>query len=77
MSQRWKELMNRPTATLGQVDISVEDVCKRLKAVKTDKLPGPDGINPALLKGLTECLAVPMCISEGVDRVSCGTYVHF
>lgn len=46
--------MNQLTATLDQVEISAEDVCKRLKAVKAYKLPGLNWMNPAFLKGLAE-----------------------
>ena len=51
--------MNRPTATLDHL-VSSDDVRKRLKAIKVDKSPGPDAINPVFLKTLTECLATPM-----------------
>ena len=52
--------MNLPTATLDHLEISVDGVCKRLKAIKADKSPGPDALNPAFLKALAECLAALM-----------------
>ena len=55
-----EDVMNQPIATLYHLEISVDDVHKRLKAIKADKSTGPDAINPAFLKVLAECLAAPM-----------------
>ena len=55
-----EDVMNRPTAIIDHLEISVDDVRKRMKAIKADKSPGPDAINPAFLKKLAECLAAPM-----------------
>jgi hypothetical protein len=55
-------IINRPTTEMDQFEISVEDVCMRLRAVKVDKSPGPDGMNPAFLKGMAEYMAVPMAM---------------
>ena len=55
-----EDVMIRPTATLDHLEISADDVCKRLKALKADKSPGPDAINPKFLRAMAECLAAPM-----------------
>ena len=41
-------------------NISVDDVCKKLKQLKDDKSPGPDGIHPMVLKKMAEIVALPL-----------------
>ena len=41
-------------------NISVDDVCKKLKQLEDDKSPGPDGIHPMVLKKMAEIVALPL-----------------
>ena len=41
-------------------NISVDDVCKKLKLLKDDKFPGLDGIHPMILKKMAEIVALPL-----------------
>jgi ribosomal protein S20 len=57
---------------LDNVNITVEEVRKKLSSLKVAKSPGPDGIYPRVLRELSVELSVPlhrifvMCLSEGV-----------
>jgi hypothetical protein len=59
-------------APLQGVDISVEDVRKKLTGLKVSKSPGPDGIHPRVLKELSDELSIPLqhifvkSVSEGI-----------
>ncbi|KAI8505108.1 hypothetical protein Bbelb_172170 [Branchiostoma belcheri] len=47
---------------LNNINISVEDVCRRLKNLNPNKSPGPDNIHPRVLKEMAEVLATPLQI---------------
>ena len=48
--RNWPEIyfvgISKPTNSMLDFNISVHDVCKKLKQLKDDKSPGPDGIHP-------------------------------
>ena len=41
-------------------NISVDDVCKKLKQLKDDKSPRPDEIHPTVHKKMAEIVALPL-----------------
>ena len=41
-------------------NISVDDICKKLKQLKDDKSPGPDGIHLMVPKKMAEIVALPL-----------------
>ena len=41
-------------------NISVDDVCKKLKQLNDDKSLGPNGIHPMVLKKMAEIYALPV-----------------
>ena len=45
---------------LKTVQITVEDVCKRLTSLRKDKSPGADDISPRILKAISTDIAVPV-----------------
>ena len=46
--------------TLKEIKISVDQVKKKLKALKVDKSPGPDGVHPRVLREAADELAIPL-----------------
>ncbi|KAI8493802.1 hypothetical protein Bbelb_281490 [Branchiostoma belcheri] len=47
---------------LNSINVSVEDVSRRLKNLNPNKSPGPDNIHPRVLKEMAEVLATPLQI---------------
>lgn len=45
---------------MGDIKISVEDVCRKLKELNISKSPGPDNIHPRMLKELANELSRPL-----------------
>ena len=56
------EFACRTDTVLNNIVFSVNDVKKKLLALKEDKAMGPDGMHPKLLKECAESLAVPFYI---------------
>ena len=52
--------ISKPTNSMLDFNISFDDVCKKLKQLKDDKSPRPDGIHPMVLKKMTEIGALPL-----------------
>ena len=62
-----ENLINIPETTqytvpqlLEEVDITEEDIRKRLKSLNPSKSPGPDGVHPRILKVLADTIARPI-----------------
>ena len=45
---------------LSKLEITKEDIFKKLSKLKTSKSPGPDGIHPRVLQELSEELVEPL-----------------
>lgn len=59
----YPSLPNKPVpTTLETITIDEDKIKKKLKALKTDKSPGPDNIFPNILKAATNELAHPLSI---------------
>ena len=52
--------ISKPAYSMLGFNISVDDVCKKLKQLKDDKSPGPDGIHRMVLKKMAEIVALPL-----------------
>ena len=50
------------TTSLNNIQISTNQVKKKLEKLKTDKSCGPDGVHPLILKKLAESMAIPLAI---------------
>ena len=50
-----------PAATVGDLDITEDQVLKVLKGLQASKAPGPDGIHPAIIKPIADIIAGPIC----------------
>ena len=65
--------------TLDQIICYEDEVLKKLKSLKVDKSPGPDGLHPKLLFELSDVLCKPLCmlfnksIREGVVPIDWKT----
>ena len=55
---------------ISELNISREDIVKKLQSLKPDKSPGPDGLHPRVLKELSEEIADPL---EMIFNKSMGT----
>ena len=51
-----------PVTDIGYLEITQEDVEKKLLNLRDDKAPGPDGLHPKALKELASVLGVPLAI---------------
>ena len=51
-------------------NISVDDVCKKLKQLKDDIFSGPDGIHPMVLKKMAEMDALPLELIFNMSMLS-------
>ena len=58
--QNFPECTSSTDKKLSHVEVSVDEVCKVLKGLKPGKSPGPDGIQPRVLKELAEPLSLPL-----------------
>ena len=77
---------NIPDCRLDSFTIPPEVVLEKLMALKQDKTPGPDGWHPFLLKGIANCIYIPLAIlfqkslDEGVVPnqwlEACVTAIH-
>jgi len=54
-------LTNSPP-DISDIDISPQSVLEKLKSLKVDKSPGPDGWPPAVLRELSDVICVPLAI---------------
>ena len=50
------------TSTLNNVNISSNEVKKKLSKLKTDKSCGPDGVHPLILNKLADSMSIPLAI---------------
>ncbi len=64
-----EDLTNIPTledrdfsTPLQKIEISVDEVEKKLKNLKTGKSPGPDGLHPRALSEVAEAISVPIAM---------------
>ena len=44
------------------IEVTVDEVCKKLKGLSAGKSSVPDGINPRFLKEIAKTIALPMTI---------------
>ena len=58
--QQVPELPCQHTSAIDNIEISVEDVCQKLKAVKTTSSAGPDGIHPRILCESANTISGPL-----------------
>ena len=49
--------ISKPTNSMLDFNISVGDICKKLKQMEDDKAPGQDEIHPMVLKKMAEIVA--------------------
>ena len=47
---------------LDNFDITTDQVYQRLRELKSNKSPGPDGLHPRILKGAASAICVPLTI---------------
>ena len=52
--------ISKPTNSMLDLSISVDDVCKKLKQLKHDKISRPRGIQSMILKKMAEIVALPL-----------------
>jgi len=52
--------ISKATNSMLDIKISIGDICKKLKQLKDDKSPAPDGIHPIVLKKMSEIVALPI-----------------
>ena len=62
--------ISKPTNSMLDFNISVDDICKKLQQLKDDKSPGPDGIYPIVLKKMAEIDALPLKLIVNRSRLS-------
>ena len=57
-------------SVLNDINITVDDMFKLLNSLKTSKSPGPDGMNPIILKESAKELAYPFKLLFDVSMKS-------
>ena len=59
MDQKYFVGIATPTTSMLDFNISVDDVCKKLKQLKYHKSPGPDGIHTMILEKIAQIVTLP------------------
>ena len=61
--------VEKTTKSMGEVEVTMEELINQMKALKTGKAPGPDGLKPSIYKALIKSDKFLKCLRNSLNEI--------